>query len=399
LRPALRGLTEADIFMKAGRIAHLDSLRGLAALIVVFHHCLVTFPLFWSVYQAPATTPLMRFLGNSPAHLLWDGPEFVLVFFTLSGFVLSLPFWGSRPMGYRAFVVRRIFRIYPTYLVAVTIGMVLMSWLAHGPLTGLSAWSAQFWNRPLDAKIVFDHVVLMASDGDNYIDTPVWSLVVEMHASLIFPLMILALRRSEAGAFAFFLALAFIGDWAARQDPGGHPLLTSFATTLSYLWLFAAGALMARHREALTAAMARVPLVLQLAMLAASLIALNAIWQFGADLTWRLVEQTGAAALVASAAFMGWMKRVLDIAPLRWLGKISYSLYLIHFIVLFTVLNAFRDEVTFPRIVLVVPLLSIAAAAVLYRLVEVPSIAWGHALSESVAPSGRSAAAADAPPP
>ena len=188
--------------MKTGRIAPLDSLRGLAALIVVFHHCLVTFPPFWEVYQHPVKPGLYRLFGNTPLHLLWDGPEFVLVFFTLSGFVLSLPFWGDHPLGYKPFVIRRILRIYPPYLAAVTIGMILMSLLSHGPLTGLSDWTTQFWSHPLDWKTIGDHVFLMASAGNNYIDTPVWSLVVEMHASLLFPLMILALERSETATLA-----------------------------------------------------------------------------------------------------------------------------------------------------------------------------------------------------
>ena len=108
--------------------------------------------------------------------------------------------------------------------------------------------------------------------------------------------------------------------------------------------------MMARHRQVLTKTIARVPVVLQMLFLAAALIALNCIWQFGADEPWRFVEQAGAIALVASAAFMGWFQRLLDIAPLRWLGKISYSLYLIHFVVLFTVLYAFRPEVTSARV-------------------------------------------------
>jgi peptidoglycan/LPS O-acetylase OafA/YrhL len=119
----------------------------------------------------------------------------------------------------------------------------------------------------------------MASAGDNYIDTPVWSLVVEMHASLIFPFLILAIRWSEAGAFAGALALAFVGDWACRIDPGGHPFLTSFATTANYLWLFVVGAIMARRRIQLGAWAARIPLAAQLVIFAASLVALNAIWQ------------------------------------------------------------------------------------------------------------------------
>src|ERR1700678_91299 len=177
--------------MKTGRIAPLDSLRGLAALVVVFHHCLVTFPPFWEVYQHPVKPGLYRLLGNTPLHLLWDGPEFVLVFFTLSGFVLSLPYWGNKPLTYGQFVGRRIFRIYTAYFVAIVIGMILMTLLSHGPLHGLSDWTQQFWNRPLDWKIIGDQIFLMASGGDNYIDTPGWSLVVHIHASLLFPLLIL----------------------------------------------------------------------------------------------------------------------------------------------------------------------------------------------------------------
>jgi peptidoglycan/LPS O-acetylase OafA/YrhL len=228
----------------------------------------------------------------------------------------------------------------------------------------------------------------------------VWSLVVEMHASLLFPLLILAISWSEAGAFVGALALALLGDWAARIDPGGHPFLTSFATSASYLWLFVAGASMARHRAELARFVSRIPLVAQLVVLAGALVALNAIWQFGSTEQWRFLEQSGAIVLVGSAAFMPWMKRVLDVAPLRWLGKISYSLYLIHFIVLFALLYAFRAYVTFPRILIAVPTISILAAALLYRLVEKPSIAWGHRFSDTK-PRGLvpHADAVDTPPP
>jgi peptidoglycan/LPS O-acetylase OafA/YrhL len=98
---------------------------------------------------------------------------------------------------------------------------------------------------------------------------------------------------------------------------------------------------------------------------------------------------------------MGWVQRLLDVAPLRWLGKISYSLYLIHFVVLFTVLYAFRSEVTLPRLIIAVPLLSIGAAALLYRFVEVPSIAWGHRASDARGRrlTSRISEAVDTPPP
>jgi peptidoglycan/LPS O-acetylase OafA/YrhL len=97
---------------------------------------------------------------------------------------------------------------------------------------------------------------------------------------------------------------------------------------------------------------------------------------------------------------MGWLQRLLDVAPLRWLGKISYSLYLIHFVVLFTLLYAFRSEVTLTRVLIAVPALSILAAAVLYRFVEVPSIDWGHRASAARKADvpARVAQAVDSPP-
>jgi peptidoglycan/LPS O-acetylase OafA/YrhL len=112
------------------------------------------------------------------------------------------------------------------------------------------------------------------------------------------------------------------------------------------------------------------------------------------------VAQAGAILLVATAAFSDVVRNALDRAPLRWLGKISYSLYLIHFIVLFAVLYAFRAEVTLPRVLIAAPTLSILAATLLYRFVEVPSIAWGHRVSQPSGPKlSLPSEALDTPPP
>ena len=69
---------------------------------------------------------------------------------------------------------------------------------------------------------------------------------------------------------------------------------------------------------------------------------------------------------------------------LAWLGRISYSLYLVH--VPGAACGGYLLHTVLPLwlIALVAPVLSIGAADLVYRLVEGPSVAWGHRLSRAL---------------
>src|SRR4051794_31450307 len=75
-----------------GRLGGLDALRGIAALVVLIHHALLTTPSLGEVqrYGPRPATGWERALAVPPLHLLWAGSEAVLVFFVLSGLVLTL---------------------------------------------------------------------------------------------------------------------------------------------------------------------------------------------------------------------------------------------------------------------------------------------------------------------
>ena len=77
------------------RLPSLDGLRGFAALVVLTHHVVMAgVPLLAAAYVAGSHTAVPGWadvLTYSPLHLLWAGEEFVLVFFALSGFVLTMP--------------------------------------------------------------------------------------------------------------------------------------------------------------------------------------------------------------------------------------------------------------------------------------------------------------------
>ena len=120
------------------RYRQLDSLRGVAALVVVLGH------LYLTVNDDGASglfrTPLSPFV---------TGPAAVVLFFVLSGFVLSLPYASGRGRRYRAYAVGRLCRLYLPLLATVLLSAVL-AWTFSGaaPPAALTE-TFRTWSLPL----------------------------------------------------------------------------------------------------------------------------------------------------------------------------------------------------------------------------------------------------------
>ena len=175
------------------RYRQLDSLRGLGALSVFVAH-------FISLKMA---SPLLNTLHQTPLGILCNGTAALMLFFVLSGFVLSLPFVGNqRPLKLSEFYIKRVFRIYPAYIFAIILAVLLKQFVfdKHG-LAPYSNWLNNFWNWTWDKdspKEIIKTLLLIGPDFKiNYIDPPIWSMVIEMKMSIILPFFILIVARGS----------------------------------------------------------------------------------------------------------------------------------------------------------------------------------------------------------
>ena len=106
-----RSAAGPGVRVSAGRVVSLDGLRGLAALVVMVHHGLLTWPALAAQYDGPNRGSGTWWLTFTPLHLIWAGTEAVVVFFVLSGIVLTRPFLLRRGGGWPAYYGRRLLRL------------------------------------------------------------------------------------------------------------------------------------------------------------------------------------------------------------------------------------------------------------------------------------------------
>ena len=312
------------------RYSELDSLRGVAALTVVFHH----FRLMY-VDGKEVSSWTLRLL-----HPFTAGHEAVMLFFLLSGFVLSVPYLRGRGQEYPFYLLRRVLRIYGPYLAALALAVAgAAKW--HGPL-GEGPWANETWSAPVSKRLVLHYVVMIGNYDWPQYNTAFWSLVAEMRISIVFPFLLLLVRRISTGT-AFGLAIGLMAgtSLAAHHWPNEVPTLS----TVGYAGIFVWGILLATHVERVNEWFAARSRAQKLLFAACSF----ALYSWSAHFHWTSRFIWGVADVPITAGAAGYMllamgaqpvRRALNSAVAAFLGRISYSLYLVHGTVLFALAHA-----------------------------------------------------------
>ena len=346
----------------------LDGIRGIAILLVVACHLL---------YVNPQASPGMLFLFG----IFGAGTFGVTIFFALSGFLISLPFWKGKARGtspdLKRYASRRFWKIVPPLALSLLIVTPVYIYF-HGDKNDYLKTAVQW---------LCGYAFIFPVSGK--LNPVMWSLIVEVHFYILLPIFFLLLRKSSYRNTLLILSLGFLVlPVGARQiyEACGigfslHPLIrVNFPSKLD---AFSIGILMAGlHARNMVP-----PLLARLAPLGFLGIAIALVWTSHLGLTPGtpkvLTEINNLIILASSGLLLAFIANpsaagqwLLDNRLLRWFGLVSYEWYLFHQAAFFFTWNFLGNAGGDPKIyaarILIPAVGSLIVASTIYRFFSVP---------------------------
>jgi peptidoglycan/LPS O-acetylase OafA/YrhL len=369
-------------YLGQSRYDELDALRGIAALsVVLWHFVCATYTI-----PEPGTKSFILSL-----YFLVHGRAAVILFFILSGFVLSLPFFREPRPGYGGFIVRRICRIYLPYVALIAFSILVRTFIAVKKLPGLSDWFNDFCGDPFSLKTALEHLFLIGNIHVMAYNNPVWSLIHEMRLSLVFPLLFLFVLRVKpmfSIAACFVLSgIALLNDVYGWEKSSGWE--TGYFYTLQVAAFFIVGILLARYKEPVTRRFGSLRTWQKIILFIFSCILFRfsmEVWL--ADKKLLLISDWGSVigACVFMVMALGSMKvsSLLKKPVFKFFGNISYSMYLNHITMLYLCIFLLYGVIPVPVILLVYVVSVIVLSLITWQTIELPSIALGRILSNKL---------------
>ena len=369
---------------KSRYVPALDGLRAFAVLAVIAYH---------------------MGLGWAPGGLMG-----VTVFFVISGYLINGLLVAEREqtgtISLKSFWMRRIRRLFPAIFLSVVGTAALCTIFDHTLLDKMRPDilpSLLFYNNWWQ---IFRDISYFEAAGNPSPLTHFWSLSIEEQFYVVWPLLLLlmyriGMKKQSMSRVVLVLAVASALAMAVLYDPQGDPSRIYYGTDtramslligvwLAFMWPSAAfGAEPSMdNRNATTWIGFNIAGVAALAGLVAIVVFTNGFSAFPYRGGILLTSVLSAVLIAALAVPKTWVARLFELAPLVWIGKRSYGMYLWHFpiLLLTTDVNSTTGAPWWMHIVQLVLIFVISELS--FRFVEDPIRKgkigeWWHARKEA----------------
>lgn len=335
----------------------IELLRGWAALMVVVAH-----------YRGFAG------IDAWPSAFSFTGVD---LFFVISGFVFA-PYLAGKPVQWDAFLIRRFFRIYPLYLVALLF-YILIRWRAHGEVAHVGS------------HLLFLHT-LQSRDIAFFFNPAFWSLPVEVEYYLLLPLLAWMVRGGRA--FALLLLLAVVAHalvaWNQPADQAAEtwPVVLAFHLPgLLVEFLLGAAAWLLWQRRP-SRGVRLVLFAVGMALWVTLAAVFEAMGDAGVHANRWLRGNLPMLSALSYALMLCAVLSVVDRASARvrhaclHLGNLSFGIYLLHN-AMPPLLAPWQPKVAPWAFAGLCLLATVLAAALLHRMVEAPMRRVGRAIADA----------------
>lgn len=293
----------ATIVPKSSRIHHLDALRGIASVAVAFHHTMDSF------YGIPFNNGYIDSIAGKSA---------VFFFFLLSGFVLSGSLLKQSALKKEEIIIyfkKRFLRLYPAVFASLLFCILVTKVITPDVGWSDANWLQSYYNEILKITDLKDYLKEFFI-SDFSLNPPLWSIRVELACSFLLPFLIIFLKRFPFMMLPIGLLLAL---WFEKGI--GFP---------KFMFLFYLGYLIQEYKFSISKISVRYGKSL--------LLPGTAVWLFSMAMGFDFLIES----VILAFLFMllvpcnwPWLKKTLEAGALLFLGRISYSFYLLHCPVLY----------------------------------------------------------------
>ncbi len=375
------------------KIDYLESLRGLAAFVVVIAHFVVAFypALYWArPDQVHTDRGIELAISGTPLNLLYNGDFSVAIFFVLSGFVLTYKFHRDRsaPTLLIPLAVKRYVRLLVPVFFSITLAFALLKLSLMfnnrvGTLSKSADWLGTYWQFVPDLRTMLHESFVGVFFGRKSIyNSVLWTMTYEFYGSLLVYAFVALFRNNSRRWIAYavlltaihrtyylaFLLGVLLSDWYCEDG--------NFLKKIGNRWIFAA--------------------ILLLGLFAGSYPTSRPV--DGTVYSWlhliarpRIWHIFGAFLVMTAVLHMRSLQELLSKKHFVFLGKISFSLYIVHFLIIgslsswlmLTLASRFSYHAASAMTFAVSLPVIMAVSYVTYRLVDTGGIRLSQAVYQS----------------